>query len=466
MTVCTRFAPSPTGHLHIGGARTALFAWLYARAHQGKFILRIEDTDVERSKPEFTEAILTAMQWLGLNYDDEPYYQSQRMPRYLAAVERLITEDKAYRCYCSKERLQALREAQIEQKQKPRYDRHCRDLTHPQSDAPHVVRFKTPLDGVVRFDDQVYGSIAVQNQELDDVIILRSDGSPTYNLTVVVDDCDMGITHVIRGDDHINNTPRQINILSALNAPIPIYAHLPMLLGPDGARLSKRHGAVSVLQYRDQGYLPQALLNYLVRLGWSHGDQEIFSLDEMRAQFNLKAINKTAASFNLEKLVWLNQHYLKNLPKAEIIKQLSGHFQQLAIDITQGPDLPQLLDVLLERSKTLRDLAEQSRCYYQPITEYNAEAAAQYLHSAIIEPITAVKAQLMQLPLWQADVIKNILNTTVKTYGLKFPQLAQPLRIALTGNTNSPSIDVTLALLGKATSLQRLDQLLEYLAKT
>ena len=328
--VRTRFAPSPTGYLHIGGARTALYCWLYARKTQGTFILRIEDTDLERSTPESVQAILDGMQWLGLNYDEGPYYQTKHFARYKEVIQQLIDEGKAYRCYCSKERLEKLREEQTAKKEKPRYDGFCRERTS-KGEGAYVVRFKNPLEGVVEFDDLIRGKLSFANTELDDLIIARSDGTPTYNFTVVVDDWDMKITHVIRGDDHINNTPRQINILRALGATPPFYAHVPMILGSDGKRLSKRHGAVGVMQYREDGFLPEALLNYLVRLGWSHGDQEIFSISELIDYFAIEDINRAPAAFNREKLLWLNQHYMKTSDRDHVARELLWHMEKLGI---------------------------------------------------------------------------------------------------------------------------------------
>src|SRR5690606_15147708 len=340
MTVRTRFAPSPTGYLHIGGARTALYCWLYARRHGGKFILRIEDTDLERSTAESVNAILEGMTWLGLEYDEGPFYQTKRFDRYREVIEQLLREGKAYHCYCSKERLEQLRAEQMARKEKPRYDALCRNgVANPPPGVKPTVRFKNPQDGAVVVEDLIRGRVVYQNSELDDLIIARADGSPTYNFTVVVDDMDMNITHVIRGDDHLNNTPRQMNMFAALGATPPKYAHVPMILGPDGARLSKRHGAVSVMQYRDDGYLPEALLNYLVRLGWSHGDQEIFTLDEMIQLFDVADVHKSPAAVNPDKLLWLNQHYLKTSDPKHVAHHLSYHLGKLGIDPAEGPDL-------------------------------------------------------------------------------------------------------------------------------
>ena len=336
--VRTRFAPSPTGYLHVGGARTALYSWLYAKHNNGEFVLRIEDTDLERSTPEATAAIIEGMEWLNLPWEHGPYYQTKRFDRYNQVIDEMIEQGLAYRCYCTKDRLEELRHTQEQNKEKPRYDRHClHDHSHS-PDEPHVVRFKNPTEGSVVFDDAVRGRIEISNSELDDLIIRRTDGSPTYNFCVVVDDWDMGITHVVRGEDHINNTPRQINILKALGAPIPTYAHVSMINGDDGQKLSKRHGAVSVMQYRDDGYLPEALINYLVRLGWGHGDQEIFSREEMIKYFELDHVSKSASAFNTEKLQWLNQHYIRELPPEYVAKHLEWHYKDQGIDTTKRSD--------------------------------------------------------------------------------------------------------------------------------
>lgn len=458
MSVRTRFAPSPTGYLHIGGARTALYCWLFAHQQQGVFILRIEDTDLERSTPESVQAILDAMSWLQLDYQEGPFYQTQRFARYAAVAEQLVAHNQAYRCYCSKQRLEELREQQLANKEKPRYDGHCRDLTTHPVDQPYVIRFRNPNDGFVTFDDQVRGLLSFANNELDDLIIVRSDGTPTYNFTVVVDDWDMGITHVIRGDDHINNTPRQINILTALGAPLPIYAHIPMILGADGKRLSKRHGAVSVMQYRDEGYLPEALLNYLVRLGWSHGDQEIFSRTELLQLFGLKSINRSPAAFNPEKLLWLNQHYLKTSDPNHIANELAWHMQQLGIDYAQGPTLVEIIEAQKERCKTLRELAEKSRCFYQPITY---DAAAQKQLTAATQPLLQIILQrLNEVTHWHKDNLHQTLHDIASEQQLGLGKIAQPLRVAITGGTVSPPIDVTLVLLGKAKVITRLEQAL------
>lgn len=456
MSVRTRFAPSPTGYLHVGGARTALYSWLYARHHQGQFILRIEDTDTERSTQGSIQAILDGMAWLGLSHDEGPFYQTQRVARYQAVLQTLLAEKKAYRCTCSKERLAALRETQIEQKQKPRYDGHCRDLDRPEGDEPFVIRFRNPQVGAVVFKDAVYGAITVSNQELDDLIIARSDGMPTYNFTVVVDDADMHITHVIRGDDHINNTPRQINLLQAIGAAIPTYAHLPMILGDDGKRLSKRHGAVSVLAYEEQGILPQALLNYLVRLGWSYGDQEIFSLEEMIEKFDLTSVSRSAAAFNTEKLLWLNQQYLKTLPVADVADVLAKKMQAAGIAIEQGPSLEDVVMVLRDRSKTMNEMQEKAVCFYRAVQGYDEEAVVQHITPETGSVLRDFHERLAALSDWDVDTLKSVVKETTTACNIKMPQLAQPVRIALTGSTTSPSLDQTLYLMGREETLKRL----------
>lgn len=459
MTVVTRFAPSPTGYLHVGGARTALYCWLYARKMQGKFILRIEDTDLERSTQESVDAILDAMAWLDLNYDEGPYYQTKRFDRYHEVSAQLLQEGKAYRCYCSKERLEALRTQQMENKEKPRYDGHCRELSGEQS-GTYVVRFRNPQDGVVEFDDLIRGKLVFNNNELDDLIIARSDGSPTYNFTVVVDDWDMQVTHVIRGDDHVNNTPRQINILRALGATPPLYAHVSMILGSDGKRLSKRHGAVSVMQYREEGFLPEALLNYLVRLGWSYGDQEIFSRDELIQLFDIKGINKAPAAFNPEKLLWLNHHYIKTSPPEHVAKELAWHMQQLGIDISQGPALTELVVAQAERAKTLREMAEKSRYFYADV-EYNADAVKKHIAPDVIPALNEMMHGFTQLKEWTKEWVHQVIVDTAEKCAMKMGKIAQPLRIAVTGDTVSPSIDVTLVLLGQAKTIARLTTFLD-----
>ena len=464
MTVTTRFAPSPTGYLHVGGARTALFSWLYARKHNGTFILRIEDTDLERSTQESVQAIFDGMEWLGLNYDTEPTFQTHNFPRYKEIIGKLLQTDHAYYCDCSKEELETLREQQMAAKEKPRYNGKCRNANKAQSDKT-VVRFKTPIEGAITIADLVKGDITVANKELDDLVIARTDGSPTYNLTVVVDDMDMKITHVIRGDDHINNTPRQINILKALNAPLPEYAHLPMILGSDGARLSKRHGAVSVMQFRDEGYLPQALLNYLVRLGWSHGDQEIFSIDEMIEHFDLNDVNGAASTFNMEKLLWLNHHYLMHSEPSEIVPHLIWHLGAIGIDANtdKSVDLVELVKAQRERCKTLVEMANASRYFYQEFETYDEKSAKKAFSEGSDNVLSELKTAFADLQTWEKEALHDVVKNTAEKLELGLGKVAQPLRVAICGSGVSPSIDITLALLGKEKTLARLQRAISHI---
>ncbi len=465
MTIRTRFAPSPTGNLHLGSIRTALYSWLYARNQGGEFVLRIEDTDQERSTQAATQIIMEGMEWLGLDYDIGPFYQTERLDKYRQAAEQLIAEGRAYRCYCSKERLTALREQQLANKEKPKYDGCCRAKNLPaKQDQPFVVRFKNDEEGTVDFEDQVLGPLSFQNSELDDLILIRSDGFPTYNFCVVVDDLAMNITHVIRGADHVNNTPRQINLFRAFNATPPNYAHIPMVLGKDGTKLSKRHGAVSVLEYRDQGFLPEALLNCLVRLGWSHGNQEIFSREEMIKFFDIKDINKAAAAFDPEKLLWLNRHYLKTLDPKGIAKRLEPFMQELKINYQQnGPALEEFVIALRERAETLREMAAKSRYFYEEFADYE-EDAKKHLTPAIIPPLTAFKQAIEKLDSWTDEALHQLIENTAAQFGLKLGKLAQPIRVAVTGSTISPPLNVTLRLIGQARTLKRLEAVLLYLA--
>ena len=464
MRVRTRFAPSPTGYLHIGGARTALFSWLYARKHGGSFILRIEDTDLERSTAESINAILEGMTWLGLEYDEGPFYQMERMERYQEVIQQLLDEGRAYRCYCSRERLEMLRAKQMARKEKPRYDGHCwqREAPPPPGVKP-VIRFRNPREGAVVVDDMIRGRVVFSNSELDDLIIARSDGTPTYNLTVVVDDYDMQITHVIRGDDHLNNTPRQINILRALGAEPPVYAHVPMILGEDGKRLSKRHGAVSVMQYHEDGYLPEALLNYLVRLGWSHGDQEIFTLDEMIELFDVKDINNSASTFNPGKLLWLNQHYIQHAPPERIAHHLSWHLGRLDIDPAEGPSLVEVVKAQQGRAKTLVEMAEISAFIYRDFDDYEPQAARKHLRPAAEEPLVRVREALAAVEQWTPEQLHAVVEGVARDLDLKMGKVAQPLRVAVCGRAASPGIDVTLYLVGKAACLRRIERALEYI---
>ena len=464
MTTKTRFAPSPTGFLHVGGARTALYSWLHAHANNGEFVLRIEDTDIERSTQEACDAILEGMEWLGLNWDEGPYYQTKRFDRYNEIIAQMLEKGTAYKCYCSRERVEALREEQAAKGLRQGYDGCCRDLPARDTDEPFVVRFKNPLEGSVVFDDHVRGRIEISNEELDDLIISRTDGVPTYNFCVVVDDWDMGITCVVRGEDHINNTPKQINILKALGAPIPEYAHVAMILGDDGAKLSKRHGAVSVMQYRDDGYLPEALLNYLVRLGWSHGDQEVFSIDEMKQFFKLDDINKAASAFNTDKLVWLNQHYIKSLDPEYVAKHLEWHMQDQKIDTSHGPSLPSVVSALAERAKTLKELAESSRYFFEDFAEFDEAQAKKHLRGVALEPLKLVQQKLAALTEWCVEAIHQAIEDTAAELDVGMGKVGMPLRVAVTGAGQSPALDLTLFLIGKERSEQRISKAVEFVA--
>ena len=463
MTVRTRFAPSPTGYLHIGGARTSLFSWLYAKKMGGEFILRIEDTDRERSTDKAVDAIIDGMEWLGMEHDEGPFYQTQRFGRYKEVIQQLLDNGHAYHCNCSRERLDEIRAEQMANKQKPKYDGCCREKGLSAADDT-VIRFANPLDGEVTITDHVRGTVVIKNQELDDLIIERSDKTPTYNLTVVVDDWDMKITHVIRGDDHLNNTPRQINILNALGADIPEYAHLPMINGPDGKKLSKRHGAVSVMQYHEEGYLAEAVLNYLVRLGWSHGDQEIFTLEEMIEKFDIKDINKSSSNFSIEKLQWMNQQYLMSLDPVRVAEQLAFYMMEHGIKIETGPALVEIVLLLRERSKTLVEMVESSRFFYESVEEYDAKSVKKHIKEGTSSILVSIREKLANLEEWYADNLHHIVQEVVNEQEVGFPKVAMPLRIAVTGSTMSPSIDTTLDLLGKEKTLDRIDKLLVYIA--
>lgn len=462
MTVVTRFAPSPTGYLHVGGARTALYSWLVAKAAGGKFVLRIEDTDRERSTQPAIDAILEGMEWLGLNWDEGPFYQTKRFDRYQHYIDKLLDEDKAYKCYCSTERLEKMRDEQMARGEKPRYDGHCRDNPNVGGDR-YVIRFRNPQTGSVKFNDHIRGPIEFANTELDDLIIARSDGTPTYNFCVVIDDWEMNITHVVRGEDHINNTPRQINILQALGAPIPEYAHVSMILGDDGKKLSKRHGAVSVMQYRDDGYLPQAVLNYLVRLGWSHGDQEIFSVDEMIRLFKLDDVNKAASAFNTEKLNWLNQHYMKALPVSEVAEYLQWHFTDQAIDVSKGPALEKIIPLLADRVKTLKEMASSARYFYEEYENFDEAAAKKHLRPVAREALEAVQDRLASVSEWNAANIQAAIQATADDLGVGMGKVGMPLRVAATGSGNSPSLDVTLELLDQEQVVGRIARAISFI---
>ncbi|MBS0394689.1 MAG: glutamate--tRNA ligase [Proteobacteria bacterium] len=461
MTVRTRFAPSPTGMLHIGGVRTALFSWLYARHHGGVFLLRIEDTDRERSTDEAVAAILDGMKWLGLDWDEGPFYQTQRYDRYREVIAQLLSAGHAYHCYCSKEELDEMRAAQVARKEKPRYDGRCRHGASPRPGVVPVVRFANPVDGRVLVKDVVHGPIVFENAELDDLIILRSDGNPTYNFCVAVDDWDMRITHVIRGDDHINNTPRQINMLRAMGGQEPTYAHLPMILGPDGTKLSKRHGAVSVLQYRDEGFLPVALLNYLGRLGWSHGDQEIFSLAEMIQLFDIVDVNKSASALNPDKIAWTNQQHMMRMSGRELAAPLAEQLVRLGID-PGSADLAAIAEAQRERSKTLREMADASQFFFRAPAAYEPKAAAKHLGADSRPVLEAAKAALSGIGDWSAPAIHAALTRVSESAALSLGKVAQPLRVAVAGSAVSPPIDQTLAILGRVATLERIDRALAH----
>jgi glutamyl-tRNA synthetase len=466
MSTRTRFAPSPTGYLHIGGARTALYCWLEARRRNGTFILRIEDTDRERSTQAALDAILQGMAWLGLDHDEGPYYQTLRMERYRQVAEDLLRAGKAYYAYETREEIEAMRAEAMAKGLKPRYNGHYRDRNEPYRDDPNrVLRFKNPINGAVVFHDKVKGRIEWSNEELDDLVLIRSDGFPTYNFAVVVDDIDMKITDVIRGDDHVNNTPRQVNIYEALGARVPAFAHLPMILGPDGTKLSKRHGAVSVMQYRDDGFLPHALLNYLVRLGWSHGDQEVFTREEMVALFRIEDVNKSAARFDIDKLSWLNQHWFKHSDPAEIAPHLEWHLRDQGLDPEAGPDPKDVVVALADRVKTLKDMAERARVWYRPLDGYDPAAFSKHLGESARAPLAAVRDALGALPEWSPAAIDGALRETADSLGLGLGKLAQPLRVAITGTQVSPGIDHTVYLAGRERALERIDAAIEAILK-
>ena len=464
MTVRTRFAPSPTGYLHIGGARTALFSWAYARKHGGTFILRIEDTDVERSTPEAVQAILDGMAWLRLNYDEGPFYQMQRMPRYKEVIQQMLAAGQAYYCYTTPAELDAMREAQRARGEKPRYDGQWRPepgktLPPVPADAKPVVRFKNPAAGVVAWMDLVKGHIEFSNTELDDLIIARSDGTPTYNFCVVVDDWDMGITQVIRGDDHVNNTPRQINLLKALGAKVPQYAHLSMILGDDGTKLSKRHGAVSVMQYDEDGYLPEAVINYLARLGWSHGDDELFSVAQFCEWFDLDHITPSAAQFNTEKLNWLNNHYLKQTDNQELADMVRPRLQARGIKVTDSPALASIAGLYKERVATLNELADAAEVFYIDLHPEAALLDAQLSAEAV--PALRDLAQLFATVAWETSAVSAAIKEVIGKHGLKMPKLAMPLRVMLTGQTQTPSVDALVTLFPREMVLARIAKNLE-----
>ena len=458
MTVRTRFAPSPTGYLHIGGARTALYCWLESRHKGGEFILRIEDTDRERSTQSAIDAILQAMEWLGLDYDEGPIYQTHRLDRYKEVAEQLVASGHAYYAYETKDELEAMRAAAMAANEKPRYNGAYRDANAGWRDDPNrVIRFRNPLDGVVAWEDKVKGRIEIANAELDDLVIFRSDGYATYNFAVVVDDIDMRISDVVRGDDHVNNTPRQINIYTALGAPVPHFAHLPMILDEQGAKLSKRTGAADVMQYRDAGYLPHALLNYLVRLGWSHGDQEVFSIAEMQSLFDLADVNAKAARLDMAKLGWLNQQYLKSDDPDAVAKHLVWHLEHAGYDLSKGPKPADIVIALRERAQTLKEMAEKSAVWFGPLTEYDEAAVAKHFKAETRAPLEDARARLAALPEWTPDAIGEVFKATAEAQGIGMGKIAQPMRVAITGTQVSPDIGHTVYLCGREEALARID---------
>ncbi len=466
MTVRTRFAPSPTGDLHIGGARTALFSWLYARRYQGVFVLRVEDTDRERSTEAAVQIILDSMHWLGLDWDEGPFFQTQRFERYREVVRQLLDTGHAYHCYCTTEELETMRAEQRARGEKPKYDGRCRERREARAGVDPAVRFRMPPDGITVVDDQVRGRVEFNNRELDDLIIARSNGTPTYNLTVVVDDIDMAITHVIRGDDHLNNTPKQINIYKAIGAKVPSFSHIPMILGPDGAKLSKRHGAASVMAYREQGYLPEAVINYLVRLGWSHGDREIFSRADMVELFDIIDINHSASMLNPGKLDWINQHYIKARPAEALVDELGWQLQRLGVDAgTDRTWLARIVTAQQERARTMREMAENSRFFLVAPDGYESKAAAKHLKPAAGTMLAKVRKNLQDLHAWEANSIHALITELAEREGVKLGKVAQPIRIAVSGGSVSPPINQTLAILGREETLARLKRAGEWIAQ-
>lgn len=457
MKVRTRFAPSPTGYLHIGGARTALFSWLFARKHGGEFVLRVEDTDRERSTEESVTAILDGMNWLGLEADEGPFFQTDRYDLYKSVLQQLQDDGHVYPCYCSKERLDDMRETAMREKRKPRYDGTCRERTEPVAGVEPVLRFRTPQTGTVVINDLIKGAVEIDNAELDDLVVCRSDGNPTYNLTVVADDIDMGITHVIRGDDHINNTPRQIHIFNALGAQLPAFAHLPMILGDDGKRMSKRHGAVSVMQYQSEGILPPAMLNYLARLGWSHGDQELFEVKELVDLFALEDCQRSGSVFDRTKLLWVNQQHMSKLSKGELGEYLQEVLHSRSVPTDNGPDVAALADLLRDRCQTLTEMADQSAIFYiDELPPYDPKAAKKQLKAGAVPVLNALAEALEASPDWTAAPLKAVLEDTATALEVGFGKIGQPLRVALTGGSASPDIAATLEMVGRERSTRRI----------
>jgi glutamyl-tRNA synthetase len=453
----TRFAPSPTGNLHIGGARTALFNWLFARHHKGVFVLRIEDTDVERSKEEYVTAILDGMGWLGIDWDEGPYYQKDRMDIYRDLAYKLLDAGRAYKCYCSPETLEQKRTLALGQGKKPAYDRTCRDLPPDEGgDRPFVIRFKTPVSGTISFDDMVRGPISFNCEELDDLVIFRTDDTPTYNFTVVIDDALMGITHIIRGDDHINNTPRQIAIYEALGYPIPRFAHVPLIHGKDKGRLSKRHGATNLIDYKDEGFHPEAFMNYLARLGWAHGDQEIFSHEEMIEHFDLANVGKSPSIFDMDKLTWLNGHYMKTLPEPLVAARLTPFLDRMGIDTGDGTKLAAVVSNLKERAKTLKEMAAMAAVYFTDDFEYDEAARAKFLTPETKLVLESFLEGFIALSSLDNEEQKVLVERIAADHQKKLVGVAQPIRVALTGRTVSPGIFEVISILGKESVEKRI----------
>lgn len=459
-----RFAPSPTGYLHVGGARTALFNWLLARKQGGTFILRIEDTDVERSTKESVDAILEGMKWLGLDWNEGPFYQSDYFPLYKEHVQKLLDAGKAYKCYCTAEELDAKRNLAMQEGRKPKYDGTCRERSDQPEGRPYVVRFRAPRGGVTAFDDLIKGTITFPNEELDDLIIQRTDGTPTYNFCVVIDDASMRITTVIRGDDHVNNTPRQVQLYEALGFPVPQFAHVPMILGSDKARLSKRHGATSVIAYRDMGFLPEALLNYLVRLGWSHGDDEIFSMDEMVQKFDIHNVGRSASVFNTEKLLWLNAHYIKNSDPERLADLLLPHLSSREVTTLGGPDLTAVVRTLQERAQTLEEMAERAVFYYNAPAGYDDAALDKFDREQLLAVFGAVTDKFSSLVVNDVAEIDRLFKEICAENGWKMGQVGQPVRIALSGGTQAPGIGEIVMTLGIEETVRRIQRAREYVA--
>lgn len=464
MKIRTRFAPSPTGPLHVGNIRTALYSWLFARSCNGHFILRIEDSDLNRSLQKYTDVIIDEMHWLHLTWDEGPYFQSSRFGRYSSIINKMLQDGKAYKCYCSKDRLLKLRAAQVDAGNKPKYDGYCRNNTiYPKCNSAYVVRFCNPQEGEVIFYDQIRGYIKFNNKELDDLIICRSDGTPTYNFCVVVDDIDMNITHVIRGEDHINNTPRQINIIKALGGFIPIYVHLPMIVNICGEKISKRLQEFTITQCRELGFLPEAILNYLVRLGWSHGNQEVFSLDQMQQLFSLENISKSSSVFDIRKLLWFNHYYINNMSIDYIISHLLYYMRRAMIDINNGPKLVDVVKLLVHRCNTLQEIVCISRCFYQDIIDFDISAAKKYLHLESLLPLSVMQDKLFNLSLWSVLNIKYSIKQVQHELNIKLSKLGMPLRVALTGLDYSPDLTSIIYLIGKDRVLKRISNALYYI---